>query len=175
MGKEGTTPPPTKAPNSLPPTHRVQLGHVHLPPVVEERVESLQHGLRRQIELVQEHPVARPQRRQQRAVRPRKLARRAARRRQVGAQQVHHVGLFGEVDAHEGVAGCAREGGDKRGFANPGGALQQDGFWEGQGAQEAHRVAARGGGVERECAAAAGGGALVGGVKEGGMTWRKKQ
>lgn len=42
----------------------------HLLPVVQHRVEALQHGLAGQVQLVQQHPGAPPQRLQQRAVTP---------------------------------------------------------------------------------------------------------
>ena len=88
------------APKRLP-----ELRHEHLRPVVQRRVEALQHALRREVELVQQHPVPVLHRGQKRPVRPPKNARVAAVRGQIRAQKVHHVRLLAQVDANERVAG----------------------------------------------------------------------
>ena len=77
--------------------------------MVEARVQAFKDGLRREIELIKDHPMACFQRGEERAILPRVRTRRRPFDRQVGTKEFHEVRLLGEVDAYDMMAArCAK-------------------------------------------------------------------
>ena len=76
----------------------VQLRDVNFVSVVEDCIEPLQDGLAREVELVEQDPVAALHRVQEGSVPPLEVSRVPALHREVRPEQVRDVGLVGEVD-----------------------------------------------------------------------------
>ena len=98
-----------------------ELGDEERAAVVQDRVQRLEHGLRRQVQLVQQDPAPPSERAQQRPVAPRE----AVVGGQVRADQVLHVAVLAEVDALQLPAAAPRERADQRRLPDARGALQQ--------------------------------------------------
>ena len=106
------------------PHHRVRLGDEQLAVVVQQPVQRLQHLRGRQVQLIQNHPVALAQRLHQQALVEHQLP---AGRRHVDARVVLQVRVLVVVDAHALVARQRRQVRDHRRLARRRGALQQHG------------------------------------------------
>ena len=127
-----------RAPERLP-----ELGHEHLRAVVERGVQTFQDGLRREVELVEQHPISVFERRQERTVRPSKLAGGAPVGGQIRAEKIHHVRLFAQVDAHEVVPRRLGERGHQTRLTDAGRTLEKDGFGKLHRAKKTSGVATR--------------------------------
>lgn len=121
----------------------VELGNVDGAAMIETRVETLKDRLRREVHLVEEHPVAALHGCKKGCVLPRELAALAAFHGQIAAEEVHKVGLVRQVDPHERVASRRGERGDQTRLADSGTALEQDRLWKLEGADNAHGVQPR--------------------------------
>eukprot|EP00967_Tisochrysis_lutea_P129088 scaffold221630_cov30-Tisochrysis_lutea.AAC.9 len=85
----------------------------------------------------------------ERAVLPGVCARRGALHRQIRPEQIHQVGLLGEIDAHNSVSARGTEGLHERRLAYTRAALEQDRFAELHCAKQAKCVGARSGRAQR--------------------------
>ena len=125
-----------------------ELGHENLRAVIQCRVQTLEHGLRREVELIEKNPVAVLERREEGAVGPSELARRAAIRGQVGSEEVHHVRLLAEVDADQVMARSLRQRGYQAGLTHARRTLEEDRLRELHRSKNPRGVAAGGRGGE---------------------------
>ena len=105
---------------------RVQLRDENLASMIQERIQTLQNTLSRQVELIQKHPRPRLHGLEQRSVRPDKLASFPFRGGQVGPEEVHHIRLIAEVDANECLANSLTHGLDQGRLTDSWATFQQD-------------------------------------------------
>ena len=103
----------------------LRLGHVEFAIVVEQPIERLEHVARREVELVQDEPVARAHRRHERALVEAQRARRRV--RHVLAEVLLQIRVLVVVDAHALVPRQPRQMLHHARLARGGRALQQHG------------------------------------------------